>query len=256
MSISKRYLFHMFIKSSVFIISILAASSAIADGNTTYQSFNKAKKTLMKSVYAEEANRQTIYCAATFDIKKNVTPPAGFTSKTHVKRSKRIEFEHIVPAQNFGQAFKEWREGHPECVTKKGKSFKGRNCAGKINVDYRYMQADMFNLYAAIGSVNALRSNYNFQMVPGEKSDFGSCEMIIDSRKAQPPEAARGRIARAYLYMDQAYNNYSVSKQQKQLMNAWDKQYPITEKECVRAELISKLQSNVNSIIEDRCNGT
>ena len=149
----------MFIKSSVFIISILAASSAIADGNTTYQSFNKAKKTLMKSVYAEEANRQTIYCAATFDIKKNVTPPDGFTSKTHVKRSKRIEFEHIVPAQNFGQAFKEWREGHPKCVSKKGKSFKGRNCAGKINTEYRYMQAGMFNLYAVIGSVNALRSN-------------------------------------------------------------------------------------------------
>ena len=246
----------MFIKSSIIILSILAASFAIADGNTTYKSFNKAKKALMKSVYAKEADRKTIYCNASFDSTKNVTAPPGFTSKTHVKRSKRIEFEHIVPAQNFGQAFKEWREGHPECVSKKGKAFKGRKCAGKMSTDYRYMQADMYNLFAAIGSVNALRSNYNFQLIYGEQSDFGSCEMIIDNRKAQPPESARGRIARAYLYMDQTYNKYSMSKQQKQLMSAWDKQYPITKRECVRAELISKLQGNLNSIIESRCNGT
>ncbi len=188
------------LKYTTLLSSVLFLSNfALADGNTTYQSFNKAKKALMKSVYADEANRQTIYCDATFDDKKNVIAPAGFTSKTHVKRSKRIEFEHIVPAQNFGKAFSEWREGHPECDSTKGKAFKGRRCASKMNTDYRYMQADMFNLYAAIGSVNALRSNYNFQMITGEKSDFGSCEMIIDSKKAQPPEIARGRIARAYL---------------------------------------------------------
>lgn len=207
----------------------------------------------MKSVYADGANRQTIYCNAVFDSEKNVIAPAGFTSKTHVKRSKRIEFEHIVPAHNFGQAFAEWREGHPECVRKKGKSFKGRNCAGKMNIEYRYMQADMFNLYAAIGSVNALRSNYNFQMIPGEQSDFGSCEMIIDSRKAQPPEIARGKIARAYLYMDQTYSKYSMSKQQKKLMNRWDRQYPITKDECSRSALISKVQGNVNFVATNRC---
>jgi deoxyribonuclease-1 len=235
------------------ILLCLVSANSMADGNTTYQSFNKAKKALMKSVYADEANRQTIYCDASFDIKKNVIAPAGFTSKTHVKRSKRIEFEHIVPAQNFGKAFKEWREGHPECTNKKGKAFKGRRCASKMNNDYRYMQADMFNLYAAIGSVNALRSNYNFQMITGEKSDFGSCEMIIDNKKAQPPEIARGRIARAYLYMDQAYSKFTLSKQQMRLMTSWDKQYPVTEKECSRAEIIAKVQGNTNQVISERC---
>ena len=111
----------------------------------------------------------------------------------------------------------------------------------------------MFNLYAAIGSVNALRSNYNFRMVPGEKSDFGSCEMIIDSRKAQPPEIARGKIARAYLYMDQTYSKYSMSKQQKKLMNLWNGQYPITRNECLRSALISKVQENVNVVANSRC---
>jgi len=59
--------------------------------------------------------------------------------------------------RNFGRTFKEWRDGNAQCVNSKGKSFKGRRCAEKVNKEYRYMQADMFNLYPAIGAVNALR---------------------------------------------------------------------------------------------------
>ena len=53
------------------------------------------------------------------------------------------------------------------------------------------MQADLFNLYPAIGSVNAQRQNYNFVMLPEEESSFGSCDMRITTRKVQPPEKAR-----------------------------------------------------------------
>ena len=62
------------------------------------------------------------------------------------------------------------------------------------------MQADLFNLYPAIGSVNAQRQNYNFVMLPEEASSFGSCDMRITTRKVQPPEKARGRIASLSLY--------------------------------------------------------
>jgi deoxyribonuclease-1 len=243
----------MYFKIFILAVTTISSSVLMADGNTSIQSFNKAKKALMKSVYTTEESRKTIYCNAAFDAKKNVIAPEGFTSKTHIKRSKRVEFEHIVPAQNFGQTFKEWREGHPECVNRKAKAFKGRKCAEKINHEYRYMQADMYNLYAAIGSVNALRSNYNFQMLPGEKSDFGSCEMIIDSRKAQPPESSRGKIARAYMYMEQAYPRYKMSKAQRKLMSAWDKQFPISKEECRRSKQIEKSQGNENKISIQRC---
>ena len=60
-------------------------------------------------------------------------------------------------------------------MDKKGKVFKGRKCVEKVNREYRLMQSDMYNLYPAIGAVNALRQNYNFQMLPGEEPDFGSC---------------------------------------------------------------------------------
>lgn len=53
-----------------------------------------------------------------------------------------------------------------------------------------------------------------------KKSDFGSCDMKIDNKKAEPPENARGRIARSYMYMESAYPRYKMSKSQRQLMSA------------------------------------
>src|SRR6266436_9092627 len=60
--------------------------------------------------------------------------------------SKRLAWEHVVPAEAFGQSFPEWREGHPACVDSKGKAFKGRNCARKMATQFRYMEADLYNL--------------------------------------------------------------------------------------------------------------
>lgn len=115
------------------------------------------------------------------------------------------------------------------------------------------MQAEMFNLYPAIGAVNALRSNYNFTILPAAKSGFGSCAMKIDNRKVEPPKAARGQIARTYLYMDDAYKRYNMSKSQRQLMNAWDKMYPVDAWECTRAKKITSLQQSENKIVKSRC---
>jgi deoxyribonuclease-1 len=235
----------------ILLITILITTPTFA-ANQEIQSFSKAKKILEKKVYNN--HRTTLYCGASFDAKKKVTPPKGFTTTKYLKRSKKIEWEHVVPAENFGRTFSEWRDGNKQCINNKGKSFKGRKCAEKVNTEYRYMQADMFNLYPAIGAVNALRSNYNFTMLPSEDSDFGSCAMKIDNRKAEPPEAARGRIARTYLYMEGAYKRYKMSKSQRQLMNAWDKMYPVNAWECARAKKITSLQKSDNPVVNSRCN--
>jgi len=164
-----------------------------------------------------------------------------------------VEWEHVVPAENFGRNFSEWREGNDLCVTNKGKSFKGRRCAEKVNQEYRLMQSDMFNLYPAIGAVNASRSNYNFVMLPEEKSSFGRCEMKIENKKAEPPQNARGQIARSYIYMHETYKKYKMSSQQKQLMNAWHKQFPVTKWECLRGQRIAQIQGNENKVLEKSC---
>ncbi len=115
-------------------------------GNESIGSFSKAKKNLERDVYMD--HRETIYCGAKFDAKKNVIPPAGFTTTKHKKQAKRIEWDHVVPADNFGRTFSEWRDGYSQCVNSKGKVFKGRKCAEKMNKEYRLMQADMYNLFS------------------------------------------------------------------------------------------------------------
>lgn len=237
-------------RSSILIINLFISFNALA-ANLTIESFNKAKMNLERSVYPN--HRVTLYCSAKFDIKKNIIPPKGFKTDKYVKRSKRVEWEHAVPAQNFGRAFPEWRDGHESCVNSKGKSFKGRRCASKINKQYRYMQSDMFNLYPSIGAVNALRSNYNFTLLPSAQSDFGLCDMRIDGGKAQPPEAARGKIARTYMYMEKNYRRYNMSKSQRKLMVIWDRQHPVSDWECQRAEKIAKIQGNTNIVVKNRC---
>ncbi len=236
----------------IHIFVILASISQVSfASNQTITSFSKAKKNLQTQVYNE--HRQTLYCNASFNEAKQVNFPSGFTSNKYKKRAKKIEWEHVVPAENFGRTFTEWRDGDTQCVDRKGKRYKGRKCANKASSEYRYMQADMFNLYPAIGSVNALRSNYNFTMLPAEESSFGSCAMKINNNKAEPPIEARGRISRTYLYMEQAYTRYSMSSQQQKLMNAWDKMYPVDKWECDRAKKISVLQGNKNLVVESRC---
>lgn len=232
---------------------VLFTNVASATQNTQINSFSKAKRLLMQNVYNSTEMRKTVYCDAKFDGKKQVTLPQGFNDSLYTSRSKRIEFEHIVPAENFGRAFKEWREGDSLCVSSKGKRYKGRKCAEKVNHEYRLMQADGYNLFAAIGSVNAYRSNYNFQMMSGTKSDFGTCDFHVEDRKAQPPQQARGLIARTYLYFDATYSQFRLSKQQKQLFTAWDKQYPVTVLECQKAEIVKSYQHNSNPILEERC---
>jgi endonuclease I len=163
--------------------------AGVAAGNTTIQSFSQAKK-LMRQVFA--GHERTFYCAydgATVDIQS-----CGYQPKKHSKRARQLEWEHVVPAEAFGQSFPAWRDGHPECDDRKGKAFQGRNCARKMAVPFRYMEADLYNLQPSIGGVNQLRPNYSMAMIDGETRDFGRCDLEIEDRKIEPRPDIRGTL--------------------------------------------------------------
>ena len=207
-------------KYILIIISLIILSSDAYSQNTQITSFSKSKKLLLK-VYKD--NPFTLYCGCTFKGKKPNLSSCGYIPKKDKKRANRIEWEHVVPAHAFGQSFSEWRNGHPKCVSKKGKKFKGRKCAQKMNEEYRRMQADMFNLYPAIGEVNGRRSNYSMAIIEGEKREFGKCDVEIKSRKVEPREEIRGEIARTYLYMDSVYPGRGIiSKRKMKLIDGWN----------------------------------
>ena len=159
----------------IFIYLIFFSANAYSQ-NTQITSFSKSKKLLLQ-VYKD--NPVTLYCGCTFKGKKPNLSSCGYVPKKDRKRANRVEWEHVVPAHAFGQSFSEWRKGHPKCVSKNGKKFKGRKCTQKINEEYRRMQADMFNLYPAIGEVNGRRSNYSMAAIEWEKRQFEECDVEI-----------------------------------------------------------------------------
>jgi len=107
------------------LLLLLLPSICFSGGNQTNQSFNKAKKILLRDVYQDQ--HQTFYCNSTFDSQKQVQHNGGYIPVKDNKRANRLEWEHIVPAHAFGQSFKEWREGDQACVDSKGNHLKVAN---------------------------------------------------------------------------------------------------------------------------------
>ena len=240
----------------IFAITFFLNGAGVAKihipGNTINPSFNKAKKILLGQVYYDHYT--TFYCGCEFSSKRQVFHTNGYKPKKQWRRAYRLEWEHIVPAHAFGQSFREWREGHPECVDSRGKSFKGRNCTRKRVHQFRYMESDMYNLVPAVGEINGLRSNYSFAIIPGEKREFGQCDMEIAARKAEPPIPVRGNIARIYKYMDAAYPGRGIiSKKNRKLFEAWDRQDTVDAWECRRGRRIEKIQGNTNPFVMREC---
>lgn len=212
--------------------------------------FGDAKYVLENYIYPD--HRYTIYCGAPFGKDKIVELPAGFEAANHLARANRVEWEHAVPAENFGRFFKSWREGHKRCE-KDGKPFRGRKCASKVSPEFRKMEADLYNLFPAIGTVNAARRNYDYSELPFALSSFGSCQAKIEGKKFEPPDSAKGELARASLYMDAQYKRFHLSKQQKKLFMAWNEMYPANAWECERASRIERIQGNENIFIKNSC---
>ena len=162
------------------------------------------------------------------------------------KRSNFIEWEHIVPAHAFGHGLSCWNTGNDRCYFKsKDKHYKGRRCCNKVSDKFKLMQADMYNLVPAIGELNGDRNNFSFTQLSGEPREYGEIDFEVDfkARKVEPPKYAKGQIARTYLYFKKTYD-LPISKKQMQLYNAWNKQYPSTNKEKSIYKKIEQIQGN------------
>ncbi len=206
----------MFFKKIIFILLLFYIGAATSN---EFKSFSSAKKYLSKQVNAET---KTIYCGCSIKKqgKKLIPDPAlcgyvarnEFTKKGKVNaRAKRIEWEHIVPAWEFGHQLQCWQNG-------------GRKNCKKVSKQFKKMEADINNLAPAVGEINADRSNYRFGMIEGEKRAYGACDVEIDfkQRVIEPPSESRKKIAETYFYMQKTYG-LKVSKKQKKLFDAWNK---------------------------------
>jgi deoxyribonuclease-1 len=242
-------------KNLILLCCLFFFSFNIEAGNTKVASFGSAKSELAK-VYGNKS--KTFYCNCDYQKKSIILKGCNLKLKRYKKRSKRLEWEHIVPAHAFGQSFKEWRDSKTICGVKKSKSGKikkvsGRKCASKKNKLFRLMEADIYNLVPAIGSINAMRSNYSMAEI-SEKKELCSTDLRIAKRKIMPPTSRRGDVARIYMYMHQEYPGRGIiSKKNESLFKKWDNEDPISPEECTIYLKKKAIQGNLNLILESQC---
>jgi len=204
--------------------------------------FRQAKKIANK---LHQQSDRSFYCGCDISRQgKKLVPDfsrCGYQVRKQLKRASRIEWEHIVPAWEFGHQRQCWKDG------------RRKNCTRNDEV-FKQMEGDLHNLVAAVGEVNGDRSNYRFSQWNGQATQYGQCDMVIDfkGRKAQPPAARRGDIARVYFYFVKQYQ-LKLSSSQKKLFTAWDRLDPVTTAECQRDQRISKAQGNANPFVVRQC---
>jgi len=218
------------------------------DDQPRHYTFTKAKKK-MDQIYDGNL-METLYCGCKYTSNHNPNgidfAPCGFQPRKNEKRANRIEWEHVVTAHNMGKA--------RQCWHKVGKKSARKNCTDTDSA-FGIMEGDLHNLMPSIGEVNGDRSNYMYsQWTNSPEPMYGTCQTIIDfkNRKVQPRPESRGIIARISFYMEKEYG-IILSAKSRRLLEIWDKEHPVTSRECIRDERIAKVQGNHNPFVASHC---
>ncbi len=212
----------------------------------TPTSFAQAKRVLYDQIYAGRA--RTFYCGCDYDAEGKVDlASCGMQALAGQKRAQRVEAEHVFPAAQFGNFRACWREpaSFPECRRDSGKALSGRQCCEKVDPVFRAAHNDLMNLFPAVGEVNGDRRDFGWGMVPNKRrGEYGACGIAIDPelRRAEPPDAVKGDVARTMLYMERTYG-FRLSDQDHQLFDAWSRQDPPDAWEQERIRRIQRIQT-------------
>ncbi|MBJ9974314.1 endonuclease [Pseudomonas sp. S75] len=206
--------------------------------------FAEAKVVAKQKIYLDQANSAMgdLYCGCQWTwVGKSggrIDPAScGLQPRKQANRADRTEWEHIVPAWTFGHQRQCWKNGGRE------------HCVDDDPV-FRAMEADLFNLYPAVGEVNGDRSNFNYGMASGVAPQYGQCKTRVDfnQRAAEPRDEVKGLVARTTFYMFDRYG-LNMSRQQQQLLMAWDRQYPVSAWERERDRRIAGVMGHGNPFV-------
>jgi len=114
----------------------------------------------------------------------------------------------------------------------------------------RQAEGELYNLWPAVGLINQLRSNYRYAALSNRQLTFG-CDFKADKflRKTEPTDRAKGIVARANLFMSDKYH-INLSKSQRQLFEAWNKQFPANAWEKEWSQRIAMIEGYDNPYIQ------
>lgn len=221
-----------------FLVAVAGMTTSVGASAAWPANFGKAKAHLLNDVYGLRGN--TFYCGCEYYGNTVDHFECGYKPRKNKMRSKRLEWEHVMPAWEFGHQLQCWQEG-------------GRKECQKDPM-FLQMESDMHNLVPSVGEVNGDRSNYRYGMIEGETRVYGACDAEVDfkQRVMEPRDMIRGDVARTYFYMSYTYG-MRLSDKQAKLFTAWDKLDPIDEGECERDRRIAAIQGTHNPYVSGQC---
>ena len=218
----------------VRIIALLALSVCITAHADAPRTFSEAKK-IAWGLYAPQSTE--FYCGCKYSGNRVNLAACGYVPRKNANRAKRIEWEHIVPAWQIGHLRQCWQNG-------------GRKNCTKNDPVYQRAEADLHNLVPSIGEVNGDRNNFSFGWLPVQTGQYGSCLTQVDfkAKKVMPRPSVRGMIARTYFYMSKQYR-LPLSRQDRQLYEAWNKTYPVDTWEIQRKQRVACVMGRGNAFV-------
>lgn len=200
---------------------------------------------LARDVYFDV--RTDRYCECSFDSCLRVDlATCPMRTEQFQNRQGGIEWEHVVPASDFGRQRPCWRNA-PQGTD-------GRTHCGRVDATYRIMEADPHNLIPVIGALNAIRSNYRFGMVSAGTEDpiVSGCGFRVaregGGRFIEPPDAVKGQIARIYFYFEGRYS-HRIAGSQRRVFDAWNKQFPPDASEIERDQRLAAITGVSNPFV-------
>jgi len=223
------------------LATLVITSLALAEPPST---FTAAKAIAKNKVFYDQASTGLgdLYCGCAWKwVGKSGgridAASCGYDTRAQQMRAERIEWEHIVPAWIFGHQRQCWQNG-------------GRKHCVADDPVFRAMEADLFNLYPSVGEVNGDRSNYQYGLVAGGAALYGACTTRVDfkARSAEPRDEVKGLVARSTFYMYDRYG-LTMSRQQQQLLMAWDRQHPVSTWEREWDSRTAKVMGHHNPFI-------
>ncbi|WP_017904070.1 endonuclease [Pseudomonas asplenii] len=216
------------------VIALLGLCWALPAQADAPRTFSEAKKVAWK-LYERQSTE--FYCGCKYTGNRVDLKACGYVPRKNANRAARIEWEHIVPAWQIGHQRQCWQQG-------------GRKQCTQSDPTYQRAEADLHNLVPSIGEVNGDRSNFSFGWLPERKGQYGSCLTQVDfkAKKVMPRPSIRGMIARTYFYMSKQYG-LRLSKQDRQLYEAWDKSYPVQAWERQRNQHVACVMGRGNEFV-------
>jgi deoxyribonuclease-1 len=219
-------------------LALLVLSVVVTALQAAPDDFSEAKRVAQR-IYSDES--ETFYCGCPLRWQggKGIADltSCGYQVRKNGPRANRIEWEHVVPAHQFGKALACWQQG-------------GREQCGNKDPLFRRMEADLFNLKPAIGEVNGDRANFAFAELPNARPQHGACPIRIDFQRklAEPRAEIRGDIARIYFYMADKYG-FELSQAQQQLMLNWHQTDPVDDRERQLQQRIAQQMGQPNYFV-------